>query len=103
MKKKYALVLSGGGFKDSDLQDYCGHKHQKGNKIVSLQDNAGNVLDPMTIATVNQSDKLQLPNSLSDLKITCRKCQLTLPKNAPLNLEPEFNSTKTEKPPGMQD
>jgi transposase len=83
--------------KGGDLKGYCGHKHQKGNKIVSLQDNAGNVLAPMTITTVNQSDMVQLPNSLNDLKTTCRKCQLTLPKHTPLNLDPGFDSRKNRK------
>ena len=36
-----------------DTTGYSGHKHQKGNKIVTLQDNQGNVLAPMTIDTVN--------------------------------------------------
>lgn len=83
--------------KGGDLKGYCGYKHQKGNKIVSLQDNAGNVLAPMTIATVNQSDMVQLPNSLNDLKTTCRKIELTIPKQTPLNLDPGFDSRKNRK------
>lgn len=83
--------------KGGDLKGYCGHKHQKGNKIISLQDNAGNVLAPMTIATVNQSDMVQLPNALNDLKTTCRQCELTILKNTPLNLDPGFDSRKNRK------
>ena len=83
--------------KGGDLKGYCGHKHQKGNKIVSLQDNVGNVLAPMTIATVNQSDMVQLPDSLSDLKTTCEGSNLLIPKGTPLNLDPGFDSRKNRK------
>jgi transposase len=83
--------------KGGNLKGYCGHKHQKGNKIVSLQDNAGNILAPMTIATVNQSDMIQLVNSLSDLKVTCRRANLTITKNTPLNLDPGFDSRRNRK------
>lgn len=83
--------------KGGDLKGYCGHKHQKGNKIVAIQDNAGNVLAPMTIATVNQSDMVQLPNALNDLKTTCNQCELIIPKNTPLNLDPGFDSRKNRK------
>lgn len=83
--------------KGGDLKGYCGHKHQKGNKIIALQDNAGNILAPMTIATVNQSDMLQLPNSLKDLKVTCQRTGLVIPRNTPLNLDPGFDSRKNRK------
>lgn len=83
--------------KGGDLKGYCGHKHQKGNKIVSLQDNVGNVLAPMTIATVNQSDMVQLPDSLNDLKTTCERSNLIIPKGTPLNLDPGFDSRKNRK------
>lgn len=83
--------------KGGNLKGYCGHKHQKGNKIISLHDNAGNILAPMTIATVNQSDMVQLPNSLADLKVTCQKTELVIAKNTPLNLDPGFDSRKNRK------
>jgi transposase len=83
--------------KGGDLNGYSGHRHQKGNKIVSLQDNAGNVLAPMTIAPVNQSDMVLLTNSLNDLKTTCRKCDLLIPKGTVLNLDPGFDSRKNRK------
>ena len=83
--------------KGGDLNGYSGHKHQKSNKIVTLQDNAGNVLAPMTIATVNQSDMVQLPDALTDLKTTCRQGGLNLEKGTPLNLDPGFDSRKNRK------
>lgn len=83
--------------KGGDLNGYSGHKHQKGNKIITLQDNAGNVLAPLTIATVNQSDMVLLVNSLIDLKTTCRICNLIIPKDTVLNLDPGFDSRKNRK------
>ena len=83
--------------KGGDINGYSGHKHQKGNKIVSLQDNAGNVLAPMTIAPVNQSDMVQLSNSLNDLKTTCRRANLEIPQGTVLNLDPGFDSRKNRK------
>jgi len=80
-----------------DITGYSGHKHQKGNKIVAIQDNQGNVLAPMTITTVNQSDMLQLPNALKDLKITCRRCRIDIPTNTSLNLDAGFDSRKNRK------
>jgi hypothetical protein len=63
----------------SDLKGYSGHKHQKGNKIVAIQDNAGNILAPMTVETVNQSDIVLLTNALKDLKTTCAQTGMQLP------------------------
>lgn len=83
--------------KGGDLNGYSGHKHQKGNKIISLQDNAGNILAPMTIATVNQSDMVLLIKSLNDLKATCRYCDLNIPKGTMLNLDAGFDSRKNRK------
>lgn len=83
--------------KGGDLCGYSGHKHQKGNKIIALHDNAGNILAPMTIATVNQSDMVLLIDSLSDLKTTLKKCNLHIPKGTILNLDPGFDSRKNRK------
>jgi hypothetical protein len=76
---------------------YSGHKHQKGNKIVTLQDNQGNVFAPMTIATVNQSDIVQLPDALKDLKVTFLRCGINIPPKTPLNLDAGFDSRKNHK------
>jgi transposase len=81
----------------SDFMGYSGHKHQKGNKIVTIQDNAGNVLAPMTIATVNQSDITLLPEALRDLKTICTYSNIVLPKNTLLNLDAGFDSRKNRK------
>lgn len=83
--------------KGGDLTGYSGHKHQKGNKVVSLHDNNGNVLAGMTIATVNQSDMVLLPNALTDLKQTCKLCGIDLPPKTVLNLDPGFDSKSNRK------
>jgi transposase len=81
----------------SDHTGYSGHKHQKGNKIVAIQDNAGNILAPMTVETVNQSDMILLPSALKDLKTTCDRCRVKLANNTVLNLDGGFDSRKNRK------
>jgi len=46
---------------------YSGHKHQKGEKELTIIDNNGFVLGPLTVRPVNQHDTLILPDSLSKL------------------------------------
>ena len=81
----------------SDLKGYSGHKHQKGNKIVAIQDNAGNVIAPMTVSTVNQSDMVLLTDALNDLKTTCAQTGIEVPDKTALNLDAGFDSRKNRK------
>lgn len=83
--------------KGGDQTGYSGHKHQTGNKVVSIQDNAGNVLAPMTVSPVNRSDMVLLPEALRDLKRTVAICGLAIPKGTPLNLDAGFDSRKNRK------
>lgn len=83
--------------KGGDEIGYCGYKHQKGNKVVSIEDNAGHVLAPMTISPVNETDMVQLPDALQDLQYTVRLCRLPLAKGTPINLDPGFDSKKNRK------
>ena len=76
---------------------YSGHKHQKGNKIVAIVDNEGNIIAPMTIAAVNQTDMSLLPNALSDLKTTCTACEIQIPEQTVLNLDAGFDSKKNRQ------
>lgn len=76
---------------------YSGHKHQRGDKVVPIVDNAGNILAPMTVVPVNQSDMLQLPHALNDLGNTCARCKLDIPSGTPLNLDPGFDSRKNRQ------
>ena len=81
----------------SNHTGYSGHKHQKGNKIVAIVDNEGNIIAPMTIATVNQTGMTLLPNALSDLKTTCTACEIQIPEQTVLNLDAGFDSKKNRK------
>jgi hypothetical protein len=83
--------------KGGDKNGYSGHKHQKGNKCISIQDNAGNILAPMIIAAVNQSDMVLLVDALNDLKTTFKLCNLSVPPDTVLNLDPGFDSRKNRK------
>lgn len=83
--------------KGGDISGYSGHKHQTGNKVLAIHDNAGNVLAGATIAAVNQSDMTLLPTALRDLKRTLKRCGITIPKTTPLNLDAGFDSRKNRK------
>jgi transposase len=76
---------------------YSGHKHQRGDKIIPIVDHAGNILAPMTVAPVNQSDMIQLPRALKDLDATCEACDLVIPAQTPINLDAGFDSRKNRQ------
>jgi len=83
--------------KGGDVIGYSGHKHQKGEKVVPIIDNLGNILAPMTVAAVNEGDMVLLPDSIDDLKQTCKVVELEISKNTPLNLDGGFDSKKNRK------
>lgn len=76
---------------------YSGHKHQKGDKILPIFDNAGNILAPMVVAPVNEADMVLLPEAIKDLKAVCRRCKLTIPKGTPINFDAGFDSKANRK------
>lgn len=76
---------------------YSGHKHQKGDKIVPIGDNAGNILAPMVLAPVNQPDIVLLKEAIKALKSVCRRCGVQIPRNIPLNLDAGFDSKANRK------
>ena len=43
-------------------------REQAGEKVIAISDNHGYVLSPLTIAPVNQSDIVLLPDGIKDLK-----------------------------------
>ena len=45
---------------------YSGHKHQKGDKELTIVDNNGFVLGPIIVKPVNEQDMTILPESLTD-------------------------------------
>jgi transposase len=83
--------------KGGDGIGYCGHKHQKGEKVVAIHDNNGNVLAPMTVSPVNESDMNLLPESLDDLTSTFRRLGTRPEKGTVLNLDSGFDSRANRK------
>jgi Transposase DDE domain len=82
--------------KRGDEIGYSGHKHQKGEKVIALADNRGNILSPLTIAPVNEVDIVLLPEGLKDLKRVAREAGLDL-RGAVLNLDTGFDSKANRK------
>ena len=64
--------------------------------MIALVDNHGYVLSPLTIAPVNEVDRVLLPQGLKDLKRVARAAGLTLP-GAVLNLDAGFDSKTNRK------
>jgi len=82
--------------KGGDGIGYSGHKHQRGEKVLSIVENHGFVLAPYTIAPVNQSDCILLPASLSNLSHIARRIGFSI-KGSILNLDGIFDSKKNRK------
>ena len=94
-------VLHGDGInavskKGGDGIGYSGHKHQKGEKIIAIVENNGNILAPFPVATVNTNDCILLPESLSYLSSTSRSVGFAL-KGSIINLDGAFDSKKNRK------
>ncbi len=83
--------------KGGDGVGYSGHKHQKGEKLIAISDNRGNILAPAVVAPVNESDMKLLPKALSVLKRICRAAGFELPKGTLLNLDAGFDSRYNRK------
>lgn len=67
-----------GRTKGGDGIDYSGHKHQKGEKSLTIVDNRGNILAPCVLAPVNINDCPLLPPTLNNLTITAERVGLDL-------------------------
>jgi len=59
--------------------------------VIAISDNHGYVLAPLTIAPVNQSDIVLLPDGIKDLKHVAAEADLDL-KGTTLNLDAGFDS-----------
>ena len=57
---------------------YAGHKHQKGDKELTIVENHGFVLGPMSIKPVNQQDTIILPETLTTLVDFTRRIGIDL-------------------------
>jgi transposase len=81
---------------------YNGYKHlggtpQKGEKTIAIHDNQGNIIAPLTVASVNQSDMLLLKESIDDLKRINKQLNLGIKKATILNLDSGFDSKANRK------
>jgi len=64
--------------------------------VIALVDNHGYILSPLTIAPVNEVDRVLLPQGLKALNRVARAAGLTLP-GAVLNLDAGFDSKPNRK------
>lgn len=82
--------------KGGDGVGYSGHKPQKGEKVLAMVDHHGSVLAPLTVAPVNHSDMVLLPDGLKNLTSVARQVGLEL-NGATLNLDAGFDSKKNRR------
>ena len=75
---------------------YSGHKHQKGDKVMALIDNHGDVLAPVPVAPVNETDMVLFPEGLKALKEVAKEVGLDL-RGASLNLDGGFDAAHNRK------
>jgi transposase len=64
--------------------------------VIAISDNQGYVLSPLTIAPVNRSDSVLLPDGIKDLKRVAAGADLDL-KGTMLNLDAGFDSKANRK------
>jgi hypothetical protein len=65
---------------------YSGHQHQTGEKVIALTDTQGDVLAPLPVAPVHETDRVLLPKGLQALKKVAQQVGLDL-RGAYLNLD----------------
>lgn len=82
--------------KGGDLIGYSGHKHQKGEKILAVIDNNGNVIAPLVAAPVNKSDMVLLSPSVATFKSIILFLGISL-AGVIFNLDSGFDSKKNRR------
>ena len=82
--------------KGGDGIGYSGHKHQKGEKTMTVVDNNGYILSPMTVDSVNRHDTTLLPKSLNHLMNLKKSISLEL-NGTLFNLDSGFDSLVNRK------
>jgi hypothetical protein len=63
-----------------------GSTHQKGEPVIAITDTHGDVLAPLPVAPVHETDMIRLPQGLQALKPVAKQVGLDL-RGASLNLE----------------
>ena len=66
---------------------YSGHKHQKGDKELTIVENRGFVIGPLSVQSINQQDTVILPDTLTALVDFTNRIGIDLWGSA-LTLEP---------------
>jgi hypothetical protein len=69
-----------------------GSKHQEGEQVIAMTDNHGDVLCPLPVAPVHETDMTLLPKGLKVLKKVATKVGFD-PKGASVNLDGGFDAT----------
>jgi transposase len=82
--------------KGGDGLGYSGHKHQKGEKVITIIDNHGYVLSALPVAPVNKADTVLLPEGLKALKRVAKQTGLSL-HSSYFNLDGGFDSKANRK------
>jgi len=82
--------------KGGDGIGYSGYTHQTGEKVIAMTDNHGDVLSPLPVAPVNETDMVLLPEGLQALKKVATQVGLDL-RDAYVNLDAGFDSTYHRK------
>jgi hypothetical protein len=75
---------------------HSGYKHQKGEKVIAITDNHGNVLAPVPVAPLHETDIVLLPQGLKALKQVTKEAGLDL-RGAYFNLNGGFDSRANRK------
>jgi hypothetical protein len=57
---------------------YAGDKHQKGENVMAIIDHHGDVLSPLPVAPVHETDMILLPGGLKALKKVATQVGLDL-------------------------
>ncbi|MXV82434.1 transposase [Candidatus Poribacteria bacterium] len=77
--------------KRGDGIGYSGHKHQKGEKELTITDNHGFIIAPITTQPVNKHDTTILPEAFSDMSAFSKRIGMDLSGSA-LTLDSGFDS-----------
>src|SRR3989338_1820226 len=85
-----------GGEKRGRGIGYSGHKHQRGEKVVNIADNAGHILSPLVVAAVNVHDSILLPDSVDRLAHLTQRLGIDL-YGSFVTFDPGFDSAANKQ------
>jgi transposase len=82
--------------KGGDVIGYSGHKHTKGEKIVSIVDRNANVVAPFVVAPANKHESPLFADAFQHLKRIAKNVGFSL-KNVVMSLDSAYDSIKNRK------